>query len=165
MIHHQGNQLIAPVVLLVAFTLSLACSAKRPSALPGVGGTPPSAAEPSSATASLNSALRDSKVKLVFLSFCNGAMKGDEDRKREFTGFLKDPSVGSAVQAICVDPDDPREEALVKQLGVDPKIPYPVTIAIAPPGKIMSSFRNYPTPQDIRNLLSACSSGGCGPSG
>ena len=155
------------LVSLSILFLSPGCSLRKaPFGEPAVGDRDGSQAGPGPATDALNRVIRENKAKVILLSFCNESMKDTSAQKREFDGFLKDPSVSSTVKAICVDPTDSREQVLVKQLGQNPAMSSPVTLALTPPqGKIVGSYHGHPSPQSIRNLLSACSSGGCGPGG
>ena len=84
-------------------------------------------------------ALQDGKM--TFLSIQNGSTKFDAEAMKGVNEFKSDPQYSDTAEIIKIDPSDAAEAQFLKNLKVDPKTPEAVTVLLAPPGKIVGTYK------------------------
>jgi len=142
----------------LAMFLASGCSPRAPFKNLPAAGEAESTPGPGPATDAVNRAIRENKVKVILISFYNESMKDASGPKRDFDGFMKE-SFGPLYREGHLRRSGGLARPGTRQAaGLDPGMSSPVTLALTPPqGKIVGSYQGYPSPQSIRNLLSACS--------
>jgi len=84
--------------------------------------------------------------------------------------FKADPQYGPATEVVLLNAQDQAEATFLRELQVDPRVPKPVTVFLAPPGSLIGTFDGTATKQQlVAKLVSAqsnpCAGGKCGPGG
>jgi len=106
--------------------------------------------------------------KMTFLSVQNGSTKFDAEAMRGVSEFRSDPKYAKTTEVVMIDPSDAAEAQFLKNLKVDPHTPEAVTVLLAPPGKIVGTFKGATNKSTlvatVRKAASGCGSG-CGPKG
>jgi len=84
--------------------------------------------------------------------------------------FQADQRFAAATEIVLAGARDEGEAGLLKELGVEPKAPKPMTVLLAPPGTVIGRFDARATKEQLVAKLSAaqsnpCAGGKCGPGG
>jgi hypothetical protein len=103
--------------------------------------------------------------KLVLLCV-QPAGVGLPDGVREFKA---DPGYGPVTEVVPLRADDPAEAGFLRGLQVSPATTVPVTVLLAPPGRLLGSFPGAVTRQQLVDRVTApqgcCPGGKCCPGG
>jgi hypothetical protein len=84
--------------------------------------------------------------------------------------FAADARFCPATEKVSVDPADPAEASLLRDLQVDPGAVGPTTVLLAPPGSVVGKFVGAVSKEQLVAALQAaqsnpCAGGKCGPGG
>jgi len=79
--------------------------------------------------------------KMTFLCVQNSSTAHDAEAMKGVNEFKKDPKYAKTTEVVTIDPSDAAEAHFLRNLKVDPNMPEAVTILIAPPGKIVGTYR------------------------
>jgi hypothetical protein len=84
--------------------------------------------------------------------------------------FKSDEKFGPATEVVLVNTKDRDETALLKDFQIDPTVPKPVIVFLAPPGSMIGKFDGTATKQQLLAKLASaqsgcCPGGKCGPGG
>lgn len=106
--------------------------------------------------------------KLVLLCAQNTRTDSNDAAMVGVRDFKADSRFAEATEIVTVDPGDPSEAETLQKLRIDPNTPQATTILLAPPGRIIGTFKGA-THKDllvtaIQRAMSSCSPGsGCCP--
>lgn len=111
--------------------------------------------------------------KMTFLCVQNGTTQHNAEALRGVKEFAADAQYAKSTEIITVDPTDPAEGSLLKQLQVDPATDEAVTVFLAPPGAMVGTYKGE-TKKDVLVAAvktaaqgcapgSTCAPGACGP--
>ncbi|QDS98220.1 hypothetical protein [Adhaeretor mobilis] len=122
----------------------------------------------SPASADCLKGMQDGKIVFVCVH-----RQGTSPKDGAFEGvqqFAADKNYRKVTQLVHVDPVDPKEGTLLKQLKIDPQTCSPTTVMVAPSGATLGKFVGSTTKAEfvktLTALKSACCPGGtCGPNG
>lgn len=108
--------------------------------------------------------------KLVVLCVQNDTTGHNLASAQAAAGFRADARFTAATEVITLDPADPHESILLRDLEVNPQTTEAVTILLAPPGRPVARFVGSVSTDDIvakvTSAQSGCCPGGqCGPDG
>jgi hypothetical protein len=84
-------------------------------------------------------ALQDGKM--TFLCIQNGSTKFDAEAMKGVNDFKNDPKYTKTTEVVTIDPSDAAEAQFLKNIKVDPATTEAVTVLLAPPGKIVGTFK------------------------
>jgi hypothetical protein len=84
--------------------------------------------------------------------------------------FAADARFAPATVIVSVDPADPSEASLLRDLQVDARAAGPTTVLLAPPGSVVGQFAGAVSKEQLIAALQAaqsnpCAGGQCGPGG
>ncbi len=83
--------------------------------------------------------------------------------------FKADPRFGPATEIVTMRADDAAEKDFLTGLQIDGRTTVPVTVLLAPPGRLLGSFPGAVTRQQLTDRITApqgcCPGGKCGPNG
>jgi hypothetical protein len=84
-------------------------------------------------------ALQDGKM--TFLCIQNGSTRFDAEAMKGVNAFKHDPRYFRTTAIVTIDPSDTAEAQFLKNIKVDPATTEAVTVLLAPPGKIVGTFK------------------------
>ncbi len=107
-------------------------------------------------------ALQDRKMALLCVQ--NDATQHNAEAMQGVKDFVADALYAKTTEVITIDPTDAAEDSLLKQFNVDPKTEEAVTVFVAPPGKIVGTYKGE-TKKDVlvaaaKTAAKACTPGG-----
>ena len=79
--------------------------------------------------------------KMTFLSIQNGSTKFGAEAMKGVNEFKSDPKYAKTTEIVTIDPSDAAEAQFLQNLKVDPKTLEAVTVFLAPPGKIVGTYK------------------------
>ena len=119
-------------------------------------------------TASCMKSLQDSKLVLVCIQ--NATTELNDEAMQGVRDLKADSQLGNFTEVVKLDPADPAEAGLLKDLDVSPDTKKATTVFLAPPGVAIGKYEGATTKDEFVEMLqkasSACGPGGtCGPGG
>jgi len=111
-------------------------------------------------TATSLKALQDRKM--LFVCVQNGTTQHNAEAMQGVKAFAADPQFAKTVEIMTIDPIDPAEESLLKQLKVDPATSEAVTVFMAPPGTTVGTYQGE-TKKDVLMAAAKTAAAGCNP--
>ena len=79
--------------------------------------------------------------KMTFVSIQNESTEHDAEAMKGVDEFKKDPKYAKMTEVVTIDPSDAAEAQFLQILKVDPSAPEAVTVLLAPPGKIVGTYK------------------------
>jgi len=103
--------------------------------------------------------------KLVILSLQNDKTRSNEAAMKGVIDFKADPKYSKTTTIITMDPADPAESKLLKQIRVQPKQDEAITVVLAPPGRVAGQIIGATAKDKLVALYDSSCGSGCGPGG
>lgn len=100
--------------------------------------------------------------KMAFVCIQNGTTQHNGEAMRGVTEFAADPRYAGSTQIVLIDPGDPGEVDFLRQLRVDPRTREAITVLLAPPGRLVGTFRGEVKKDALVAALQPAA-GGCSP--
>ncbi|MFN7019768.1 MAG: hypothetical protein ACK4WH_00390 [Phycisphaerales bacterium] len=147
----------APMPLILAIAPN---GAITPSFVGSVGKDQLLTAFVSDAMARCLKALQDRK--LVFVSVQGPGTQHNSEAMQGVREFATDKQYATQCEIVTVDPADSAEAAFLKQISVDPRTAEAVTVFLAPPGALVSTFTGA-TQKDALLAAAKKAAAGCDP--
>lgn len=79
--------------------------------------------------------------KMAFVCIQSGTTQHNAEALRGVTEFMADPQYAGATEVVTIDPGDTGEVEFLRQLRVDPTTREAITVLLAPPGRLVGTFR------------------------
>jgi hypothetical protein len=83
--------------------------------------------------------------------------------------FQADPRFGPSTEVLTLRADDTAEAGFLRALRIDPRTAVPVTVLLAPPGRVLGTFPGAVSKKQLVEKVTApqscCPGGKCGPGG
>lgn len=106
-------------------------------------------------------ALQESKITLLCVQ--NGTTQLNEEAMAGVREFKADAQYGPTAEVVTVDPRDPAEAETLRKLNIDAATDQAITTLLAPPGKVIGTFKGATTKDMLVAATKTAAKGGCAP--
>lgn len=94
--------------------------------------------------------------KNVFVCVQNGGTKKNDAAMKGVRGFAADARYSKKTEILALDPTNAAEAKFLEQFKIDPKTEVAVTLFLAPPAKVIGTFKGATDKGQLAKALAAC---------